>query len=325
MKTILRSAAIAVLLSTGGASIGTAQAINACYVPAVGAVYLVGLTGLATTCVAPGHVAINLSSGGITLREGDVTTAHLADGAVTTAKIAAGTSVDLLGGIAASGFALASHTHSSSGIADGAITQTKLATNAVGSTNLQSGAVQNSHIAANAVAATQIAPGAVGTSELADGSVTAAKIASGISGLLATRIASGNLGGTIPGSSSFAYGCKTTPYTAGTGETALIWAHASAFVPVGQGLGIRPGANSGASDFTLGSWHYQENRGTASANLTNGQFGTLGLTPGATYVFSTAATNSESTTSYTAGSICNTMVVIVRIATGGFSAVNLAQ
>lgn len=149
MKTILRSAAFAVLLSAGGATIGVGQAINACYVPAVGALYLVGLTGLSTTCVAPGHVAINLSSGSTTLGEGVVATANLADGAVTTAKIAAGTSVDRLGGIAASGFAVASHnhdgvyaslnhnhnsvyagishTHGTSGLQDGAVTTAKLA------------------------------------------------------------------------------------------------------------------------------------------------------------------------------------------------------
>jgi hypothetical protein len=149
MKTILRSAAIAVLLSAGGATIGAGQAINACYVPAVGAVYLVGLAGLSTTCIAQGHVSINLSSGGGTLGTGAVATANLADGAVTTAKIAAGTSVDRLGGITASSFSLTSHnhdaayaglnhnhntayaainhTHGTTGLVDGAVTRAKLA------------------------------------------------------------------------------------------------------------------------------------------------------------------------------------------------------
>jgi len=65
----------------------TPQTFNACYVPSVGAIYLVGLTGLPGACLGPTHVAISWAQGG-TLADGAVTTPKLADGAVTAAKIA---------------------------------------------------------------------------------------------------------------------------------------------------------------------------------------------------------------------------------------------
>lgn len=88
----------------------TPQTFNACYVPSVGAIYLVGLTGLPGACLGPTHVAVSWAQGG-TLGDGSVTTAKLADGAVTTAKIAPGTSVDFLGALAPGDVALASHNH----------------------------------------------------------------------------------------------------------------------------------------------------------------------------------------------------------------------
>lgn len=142
MKTMLRSAVLAGLLSAGGATIGAGQAINACYVPAVGALYLVGLTGLSTACVAPGHVAISLSSGAASIGDGAVTTAKIADGAVTSAKIA-------------SGGVLAGH--------------------------IAPNAISGGHIAANAVGTAQIAGGAIQTSDIAEGAVTASKLGPGVS------------------------------------------------------------------------------------------------------------------------------------------------
>lgn len=62
---------------------------TACYVPQVGAMYLIKRTGLPSGCLSAAHVEISWTEGG-PLPDGSVTTAKLADGAVTTAKIAAG-------------------------------------------------------------------------------------------------------------------------------------------------------------------------------------------------------------------------------------------
>ena len=39
------------------------QTFNACYVPSVGAIYLIGLTGLPTACLATSHVQVTLGGG----------------------------------------------------------------------------------------------------------------------------------------------------------------------------------------------------------------------------------------------------------------------
>ena len=110
------------------------------------------------------------------------------------------------------------------------------------------------------------------------------------------------------------YACRTSNYTAGTNETALIWAHASCRVPSLMGLGVFPGysVNSGA-DFIIGSTHFARNSSsTLSANVANGQFQKLVLTSGATYNFTTALINSESNGAYPADfCFCHTFVVIV--------------
>ena len=87
MKTLFRSVLAAALLSIAGVAMSSAQAVNACYVPNVGAIYLVGLTGLPTACLNSNHVAIAL--GGAALPDGSVSTAKIADAAVTGAKIGA--------------------------------------------------------------------------------------------------------------------------------------------------------------------------------------------------------------------------------------------
>jgi hypothetical protein len=74
-----------------------AQTFHACYVPQVGAMYLINLPGLPEECLSENHVAISwtegeeLADGAVTtekLAEGAVTTAVLADGAVTGPKLA---------------------------------------------------------------------------------------------------------------------------------------------------------------------------------------------------------------------------------------------
>lgn len=106
---------------------------------------------------------------------------------------------------------------------------------------------------------------------------------------------------TIPAAGTFLYMAKTVAYTAGVNEVAIITVHASCTVPVGQGLGVRPGYNlNGGADTNLGSWHYATNTGTVAGNINNGQVQKLALTPDGVYIFSTALTNSDTATSYVA-------------------------
>ena len=67
-------------------------------------------------------------------------------------------------------------------IADGAVTNVKLAADAVTADKIAAGAVGSSEIATDAVTSAEIAAGAVGTSEIADGAVTNAKLAAGAAG-----------------------------------------------------------------------------------------------------------------------------------------------
>ena len=199
MKTYFRGAAIVALLTIGLATGGQAQALNACYVPNVGALYLVGLPGLPGSCLTTSHVGVNLSSGTTALADGAVTTAKIADGAVTGVKIGAGAigaahiATDAVGGaeIAAAAVGTAE-------LVDGSVTGVKIATGAIGSSHLATGAVTgvdiaagavgSAHIATDAVASSQIAANAVGTSEIANGAVTAAKLAPGAVSLQHTTV-----------------------------------------------------------------------------------------------------------------------------------------
>ena len=90
MRRFRRAGTLTAVLTalTGAGSRAGAQQVNACYVPSVGAVYLVGLQGLPTGCLAPGHVPVTLGAGA--LADGAVTAAKLADGAVVTVKLADG-------------------------------------------------------------------------------------------------------------------------------------------------------------------------------------------------------------------------------------------
>jgi hypothetical protein len=81
------------LLSLALPSLTAAQApaprmFSACYVPAVGAIYLIKETGLPGACLSPNHVEITWNEG--VQADGGTTTAKLADGAVTTVKLADG-------------------------------------------------------------------------------------------------------------------------------------------------------------------------------------------------------------------------------------------
>src|SRR2546423_3304075 len=161
MKPLFRSVLAAALMSIAGVAMGSAQAVNACYVPNVGAIYLVGLTGLPTACLSTSHVAIAL--GGASLPDGSVSTAKIVDGAITGPKI----------GHAAVG---------AGNIASGAIQPGNIAAGAVMPGNLAPNAVGTGQIAPNAVGSSQIAAGAVGSAQVADNSLGATDLASGAVG-----------------------------------------------------------------------------------------------------------------------------------------------
>jgi hypothetical protein len=76
-KTHRAASLIAVLTIAAAPRSAAAQQVNACYVPSVGAVYLIGLPGLLTACL-PSHLPVTL--GGGALADGSVTAVKLADG-----------------------------------------------------------------------------------------------------------------------------------------------------------------------------------------------------------------------------------------------------
>lgn len=90
--------AVAAVLALGLVPARPAQAqeqtFYACYVPDVGAIYLIKLEGLPGECLSTGHVEISWTEGGsATIPDNSITTAKLVDLAVTTAKLAAPVSI----------------------------------------------------------------------------------------------------------------------------------------------------------------------------------------------------------------------------------------
>jgi hypothetical protein len=136
----------------------------------------------------------------------------------------------------------------------------------------------------------------------------------GISGVVNTLYVNNAVVSAAFVGSTFQYLCKTTAYVAGTGERAIFNVQASATVPAGSGIGVRPGYNVNAGvDTNIGSWHYQKNNGTGAAGVTNGMSGVLALTAGSTYIFSVATNDSEGIGFPATTVFCNTLVTIVKI------------
>jgi len=160
------------------------QTFRACFVPQVGAMYLLDLPGLPTTCLSEGHEEITWSEGGplpagsVTsakiatdavdgthIAAGAVNSAHIADGAITAADLAPGT----IGGVEPGDI-------NTEELADGAVTSAKIADGSIATADLSADAVTSAAIAPNTITAldiatdavdsTHIAPNAVGASEL---------------------------------------------------------------------------------------------------------------------------------------------------------------
>ncbi len=63
------------------------QTFQACYVPAVGAMYLIGLPGLPTACLSANHQMISWTEGGDSIADGSVTEQKLAFDPATQAEL----------------------------------------------------------------------------------------------------------------------------------------------------------------------------------------------------------------------------------------------
>ncbi|WP_238707851.1 host specificity factor TipJ family phage tail protein, partial [Comamonas testosteroni] len=114
---------------------------------------------------------------------GQISSAQLADNAVTVSKIAAG-AVDA-GKIAAGAVGethIANLAITAAKVADNAVTVSKIAAGAVDAGKIAAGAVGETHIANLAVTAAKVADNAVTVSKIADGAVQAGKIAAGAVG-----------------------------------------------------------------------------------------------------------------------------------------------
>jgi len=111
---------------------------------------------------------------------------------VNSASLVSNLNADLLDGFHATDFSMFGSTIETAELADGAVTNPKLALDSVLSVNVVDNSLTASDLAANSVGASEIAAGAVGTSEVADNSLTAADLAANSVG--ASEIAAGAVG-----------------------------------------------------------------------------------------------------------------------------------
>lgn len=157
---------ITILFSILAASdLAAQQTFRACYVPQVGAMYLLDLPGLPGECLSTEHEEISWTEGGGAA--GPVASDDIEDGAVTSAKLAevAVTEVGLAEG-AVTAAKLANGAVTEAGLAEGAVTAAKLGDGAVGPATLADGAVTPAALAPGAVTSTALADSAVDQSHL---------------------------------------------------------------------------------------------------------------------------------------------------------------
>lgn len=162
-----------------------------------------GASGLAADCVttaklADGAVtAAKLGAGAVTeakLADGAVTTAKLGTSAVTEAKLGAGAvTSDKLGALSVTAGKLAAGAVTAAKLAAGAVTSASLANGCVTAAKLAAGAVTTASLANLSVTTAKLATGAVTGNKLANDCVTAVKIATGA--ISRTKIANGAVNG----------------------------------------------------------------------------------------------------------------------------------
>jgi hypothetical protein len=115
-----------------------------------------------------------------TIQPNAVTTAKVADNAITSPKVASNAiNTTHIADNAITSSKIAANNVNTIHIADNAITNTKIAANAINTTHIADNTITNAKITVNAVNTTQIIDGAVTTPKIADNTVTAAKIATG--------------------------------------------------------------------------------------------------------------------------------------------------
>lgn len=183
---ILRTAVPVLLATFGLASAATAQeTFHACYVPEVGAVYMIKIQGLPQACLSSSHVEFSWTSASAAT-DSSITTIMLADGSVTEAKLAAGAvSQTKIANGAVAEANLADGAVAQAKIADGAVAEGKLADSAVSGTKIADLAVSQAKIADGAVSSLQVADSSIAAVDLAPAAVTAAALADGAVGTAA--------------------------------------------------------------------------------------------------------------------------------------------
>ena len=158
---------------------GAAEAIGIAPVPG-----LTGIEDLQNALVAIVEMIQEITQGSVA--DGSITTAKLADIAVTTAKIASA---------AVTAAKLADNAVTTAKVVDLAVTAAKLAANAVETAKIADGAVTADKIAAEAVTHAKIGTAAVGADNIDSYAVTEAKLAG--SSVTGTKIASGAVSTTL--------------------------------------------------------------------------------------------------------------------------------
>lgn len=104
----------------------------------------------------------------------------------------------------------------------------------------------------------------------------------GLSGFVAYRDAPLD-NAPLPAAGTYTYMCPTTAYVAGAGDVAFVQTRVSCVLPAGAIINAKPAVNSG----TFGSWSTAQNPGTGTSNVFVATSGTLPLSAGGSYVFST--------------------------------------
>jgi hypothetical protein len=168
------------LLALWAVPVMAQETFTACYVNAVGAMYLIKQPGLPTACLSTNHVEIEWSeqAGGAVITDGAVTTAKLADGAVTLAKLGPQAVNQALGMSPIGSAEILDNAIQSSDLQNDAVTTAKIADGAITAAKLAAG-VGGGSIVDGSVTSEKLADQAVTGAKIADGAVTAEKIASG--------------------------------------------------------------------------------------------------------------------------------------------------